>query len=74
MATKTIVFMIVGDQDIPLFEEDFSSRKIEDSRAYLQQFILHASLDVVDQEVRCFFLQRRRVYVCCVRLCTRTVF
>ncbi|CAG9466125.1 unnamed protein product [Pedinophyceae sp. YPF-701] len=49
---RTAVFMVVGERDVPLFEADFSKgARQEEGRQYLHSFVLHASLDIIDQAV-----------------------
>mmetsp|Transcript_820 Transcript_820/g.1867 ORF Transcript_820/g.1867 Transcript_820/m.1867 type:complete len:137 (-) Transcript_820:12-422(-) len=47
MATSTLTFMIVGQQDQPIYEVDLTGPK-EQQAQYLHQFVLHASLDAID--------------------------
>ncbi|KAJ1650460.1 TRAPP subunit [Dispira simplex] len=51
-------FVIVGTNDVPLYEADFglqirdnSLNNKEESR-YLNQFIAHAALDIIDEAVQ----------------------
>lgn len=43
-----LTFVIAGQQDTPLYEADFTGPK-EQQAQYLHQFVLHASLDAVDE-------------------------
>jgi hypothetical protein len=45
---SVLTFVIVGTGDAPIYEADFTGPK-EPSAANLHQFVLHASLDAVDQ-------------------------
>eukprot|EP00891_Asterochloris_glomerata_P005847 jgi/Astpho2/5847/Aster-02357 len=53
MATAVLTFVIVGHDDHPIFEADLSRAEgREGDRAqYLHQFVLHAALDAVDEQV-----------------------
>lgn len=46
--SNVLTFVIVGPQDHPIFEVDFTGIK-EQQAQYLHQFVLHASLDAVDE-------------------------
>eukprot|EP00270_Netrium_digitus_P006432 TRINITY_DN18913_c0_g1_i1.p1 TRINITY_DN18913_c0_g1~~TRINITY_DN18913_c0_g1_i1.p1 ORF type:complete len:136 (-),score=15.48 TRINITY_DN18913_c0_g1_i1:147-554(-) len=48
---STACFVIVGNNDSPLYEADVGSIVRRDETAHLQQFILHAALDVVEERV-----------------------
>ena len=55
MATTVLTFVIVGHEDHPVYEADLSARStdlgVRDERAqYLQQFVLHAALDAVEEQ------------------------
>ncbi|WIA38696.1 hypothetical protein OEZ86_001998 [Tetradesmus obliquus] len=43
-----LTFVIVGQQDHPIYEVDLTGPK-EQQTQYLHQFVLHASLDAVDE-------------------------
>lgn len=43
-----LTFVIVGGRDQPIYEADFTGPK-EQQTQYLHQFVLHASLDAVDE-------------------------
>lgn len=43
-----LTFVIVGQQDHPIYEADFTGPK-EQQAQYLHQFVLHASLDAVEE-------------------------
>lgn len=43
-----LTFVIVGGRDQPIYEVDFTGPK-EQQTQYLHQFVLHASLDAVDE-------------------------
>lgn len=43
-------FVIVGQNDHPIYEVDLSGPK-EQQAQYLHQFVLHASLDAVDEQM-----------------------
>lgn len=49
-AAPVLTFVIVGGKDQPLYEVDFTGPK-EQQTQYLHQFVLHASLDAVDEAV-----------------------
>mmetsp|Transcript_2636 Transcript_2636/g.7857 ORF Transcript_2636/g.7857 Transcript_2636/m.7857 type:complete len:143 (+) Transcript_2636:287-715(+) len=56
MAAPILSLVIVGHEDHPIFEVDLGSRTAEpstrDERAqYLHQFVLHASLDAVEEQL-----------------------
>lgn len=48
MASAVLTFVIVGQQDHPIYEVDLTGPK-EQQAQYLHQFVLHASLDAVDE-------------------------
>eukprot|EP00878_Enallax_costatus_P012553 GHUV01013111.1.p1 GENE.GHUV01013111.1~~GHUV01013111.1.p1 ORF type:complete len:140 (+),score=27.71 GHUV01013111.1:90-509(+) len=48
VATGVLTFVIVGQQDHPIYEVDLTGPK-EQQTQYLHQFVLHASLDAVDE-------------------------
>ncbi|KAK9840146.1 hypothetical protein WJX74_004169 [Apatococcus lobatus] len=55
-AGSVLTFVIVGRDDHPIFEADLTSKASEvvnrDDRAqYLHQFVLHAALDAVDEQI-----------------------
>ncbi|MEW5300852.1 MAG: hypothetical protein WDW38_005231 [Sanguina aurantia] len=45
---SVLTFVIVGQQDHPIYEVDLTGPK-EQQAQYLHQFVLHASLDAVDE-------------------------
>lgn len=47
-STGVLTFVLVGQQDHPLYEVDLAGPK-EQQAQYLHQFVLHASLDAVDE-------------------------
>ena len=47
MATPSYIFIMVGKNDNPIYEAEFS-RKKEENR-HLNQFIVHSALDMVDE-------------------------
>jgi hypothetical protein len=56
MTTGVLNLVIVGHEDHPIFEVDLtrqaSDTAARDERAqYLHQFVLHASLDAVDEQL-----------------------
>eukprot|EP01097_Dermamoeba_algensis_P007117 TRINITY_DN4467_c0_g1_i1.p1 TRINITY_DN4467_c0_g1~~TRINITY_DN4467_c0_g1_i1.p1 ORF type:complete len:139 (-),score=29.25 TRINITY_DN4467_c0_g1_i1:242-658(-) len=52
MAANTLMFIIVGKNDTPLYEADFIPvQKKDASQLQLCQFVLHSSLDIVDEMV-----------------------
>lgn len=48
MTAGVLTFVIVGQQDHPIYEADFTGPK-EQQAQYLHQFVLHASLDAVEE-------------------------
>lgn len=48
MAATVLTFVIVGQQDHPIYEVDLTGPK-EQQAQYLHQFVLHAALDAVDE-------------------------
>lgn len=58
MASSVLTFVIVGDEDHPIFEADLAARggdaatrDDQSSRSqYLHQFVLHAALDAVEEQ------------------------
>ncbi|KAL0479739.1 trafficking protein particle complex subunit 2 [Acrasis kona] len=42
-------FVIVGKEDCPLYELEFTAQGRKEDQSQLKQFILHASLDVVEE-------------------------
>ncbi|KIY97195.1 Trafficking protein particle complex subunit 2, partial [Monoraphidium neglectum] len=48
MASGVLTFVIVGQQDHPIYEVDLTGPK-EQQAQYLHQFVLHAALDAVDE-------------------------
>ncbi|KAK9833304.1 hypothetical protein WJX81_004791 [Elliptochloris bilobata] len=59
MATSVLTFVIVGDEDHPIFEADLAAARGGDASArddqggraqYLHQFVLHAALDAVEEQ------------------------
>lgn len=50
MATPTLTFVIVGKEDHPIYEVDLTGPK-EQQTQYLHQFVLHSSLDAVDEQM-----------------------
>ena len=53
------VFVMVGAEDNPLFEMEFSSNRATSDSAHVNQFVLHSALDVVDEMV----LQSKDTYL-----------
>jgi hypothetical protein len=56
MAMPVLSLVIVGHEDHPIFEADLSSKAsdsaVRDERAqYLHQFVLHAALDAVEEQL-----------------------
>ena len=47
VGTGSICFLIVGKDDNPIFETQFVQKR----ESFLNHFILHAALDVVDEKV-----------------------
>eukprot|EP00933_Yihiella_yeosuensis_P064274 TRINITY_DN6762_c3_g1_i1.p1 TRINITY_DN6762_c3_g1~~TRINITY_DN6762_c3_g1_i1.p1 ORF type:complete len:160 (+),score=19.95 TRINITY_DN6762_c3_g1_i1:45-482(+) len=50
-AASVNVLIIVGKDDSPMYEADLSSAGVRDDSPHLDQFIIHAALDVVDEMV-----------------------
>ena len=50
VALMSYLFVVVGKHDNPLFRLDNSAQKTDNSR-HLQEFIIHSSLDLVDELV-----------------------
>jgi hypothetical protein len=49
MSSSVLVFMIIGSDDIPVYEADLlASQSREQPAQYLHHFVLHAALDAVD--------------------------
>lgn len=48
-ATPLYCFCIVGKCDTPLYERDLSPPGRRDDTPHLDEFIMHAALDVVDE-------------------------
>ncbi|KAM7471698.1 hypothetical protein LguiA_009881 [Lonicera macranthoides] len=46
MASSTACFMIVGRDDIPIYEAEVGTLSNKEDVAHLHQFILHAALDI----------------------------
>ncbi|KAK9811548.1 hypothetical protein WJX72_005731 [[Myrmecia] bisecta] len=56
MGTSVLTFVIVGHEDHPIYEADLSPKAADpaarDERAqYLHQFVLHAALDAVEEQL-----------------------
>ncbi|OLP98727.1 Trafficking protein particle complex subunit 2 [Symbiodinium microadriaticum] len=45
------VLIIVGKDDIPIYEADLSTEGIREDSPHLDQFVVHAALDLVDEMV-----------------------
>ncbi|KAG2495062.1 hypothetical protein HYH03_006673 [Edaphochlamys debaryana] len=50
MSVPTLTFVIVGQEDHPIYEVDLTGPK-EQQTQYLHQFVLHSSLDAVDEQM-----------------------
>mmetsp|Transcript_1041 Transcript_1041/g.1614 ORF Transcript_1041/g.1614 Transcript_1041/m.1614 type:complete len:97 (+) Transcript_1041:401-691(+) len=49
--SSSCTFIIVGKRDTPLYELEYSQNKAKDDSQHLNQFIIHAALDIVDESV-----------------------
>lgn len=53
MSSSVLTFVIVGHEDHPIFEADLSNKAPDgtDRAQYLHQFVLHSSLDAVEEHL-----------------------
>ncbi|CAE6973278.1 trappc2 [Symbiodinium sp. CCMP2592] len=51
VAAVVNVLIIVGKDDIPIYEADLSTEGIREDSPHLDQFVVHAALDLVDEMV-----------------------